>query len=125
MDRPSRMKGSQTADGITGRVTLVIDAQRQEFYLASYNLQPGKLRVIEPLRLATAAEAREQSKAGGLLLGPEVNRWFPEGRVLIPNAAAVAGLAVGRTDFTAGEELDPIYLRETSFVKAAPTRVPP
>jgi hypothetical protein len=36
----------------------------------------------------------------------------------------LARLAVGRSDFVAGEDLSPIYLRETSFVKApAPRRV--
>ena len=30
----------------------------------------------------------------------------------------VARLADGRTDFKAGEKLEPIYLRETNFVKA-------
>jgi hypothetical protein len=32
----------------------------------------------------------------------------------------VARLAAGRTDFVAGEKLEPVYLRETAFVKAAP-----
>jgi hypothetical protein len=39
-----------------------------------------------------------------------------------PKAALVAQLATGRLDFVPGERLQPIYLRETSFIKAAPTR---
>jgi len=40
-----------------------------------------------------------------------------------PSAAMLARLAAGRADFSAGEELEPIYLRETSFVKANPGRM--
>jgi hypothetical protein len=34
-------------------------------------------------------------------------------------------LALDRTDFVAGEKLEPIYLRPTSFVKAPPPRILP
>ncbi len=33
------------------------------------------------------------------------------------------GILAARTEFVAGEDLTPIYLRETSFVKAPPGRV--
>ena len=113
------------AEGLTGRVTLVIDAQKHEVYLATYNIQPATMRLLEPLRLGTAAEILARAKAGDTLAGPEIGRWIPEGRVLIPQAGALAGLAKTRTDFTAGEQLEPIYLRETSFVKAPPPRALP
>ena len=45
--------------------------------------------------------------------------------VLLPAAAMVAQLAAGRSDFIAGEKLEPVYLRETTFVKAPPARVLP
>jgi hypothetical protein len=32
----------------------------------------------------------------------------------------VARLAAGRADFVTGDQLEPVYLRETAFVKAAP-----
>jgi len=110
------------AGGITGRVEIVIDAQRDEFYLAGYNLSAGSLREAEPLRLVTAAEVRAREQAGGLIVGPEVDKWFAGGRVLFPRAATVGELAQGRTDFVPGEKLEPIYLRETRFVKAPPPR---
>jgi len=31
-------------------------------------------------------------------------------------------MATGRTDFVAGEKLEPIYLRETTFVKTPPAK---
>jgi hypothetical protein len=50
-------------------------------------------------------------------MGPEASRWFPGSRVLLPHAATLGRLALGRSDFVAGEEMQPIYLRKTKFVK--------
>ncbi len=111
------------AEGIFGRVHLVIDAQRNEFYLASYKIEPAGLRLIEPLRLATFNEVSGLAKTSSVLVGPEVDRWFPQARVLSPDAGALAKLAAGRADFVSGEKLEPIYLRETNFVKAPPPRI--
>ena len=113
------------ADGITGKIAVVIDAQRGEVYLAGFEITAGGMREISPLRLATLAEAREREQAGELLIGPEVTRWFPGGRVVFPRAAMLSQLAKGRSDFLAGEKLEPIYLRETAFVKAPPSRALP
>ena len=110
------------ADGLTGRVSLVIDAQRGEFYLASYELGAKEYREIKPLRLATPMEVREREQAGEVLIGPEVTRWFPAGRLLFPRAAMLGRLALGRDSFVSGEKLEPLYLRETQFVKAPPSR---
>jgi len=111
------------ADGFVGRINVVMDAQREEFYLAGYELGATGWREIAPLRLAPLAEVRERERAGEVLTGPEVTRWFPSGRNLFPRAATLARLAVRRNDFVAGEKLEPIYLRETRFVKAPPPRV--
>jgi tRNA threonylcarbamoyl adenosine modification protein YeaZ len=113
------------ADGITGRVEIVIDAQRNEFYLAGYELSAGTRREVELLRLATGPEIQARQQAGGLVIGPEATKWFPGSRLLFPRAATLGQLARGRTDFVAGENLQPIYLRETRFVKAPPRRTLP
>jgi tRNA threonylcarbamoyl adenosine modification protein YeaZ len=113
------------AEGIRGRIQVVIDAQRQEFYLAGYELGQEARREIEPLRLAALAAAQQLAAGGETMAGPEVGRWFAEGRVIFPRAGTLGRLALGRTDFTAGEKLEPIYLRETKFVKAPPPRVVP
>ena len=113
------------AEGVTGKVAVVIDAQRGEFYLAGHEISAGARSEISPLRLATLAEAQAREQAGELLIGPEVTRWFPEGRVVFPRAAMLAQLARGRSNFMAGEKLEPIYLRETTFVKAPPSRILP
>jgi tRNA threonylcarbamoyladenosine biosynthesis protein TsaB len=110
------------AEGLRGRVTVLIDAQRNEFYLAGYELSDQGRREIEPLRLATLAEAQARQTAGDLLLGPEVTKWFPNGHPLFPRAATLGQIAQHRGDFVPGEQLEPIYLRETTFVKAPPPR---
>lgn len=111
------------ADGITGKFSVVIDAQRQEFYLADYEIIQGGRQQPSPLRLATLAEMREREAAGDRLVGPEVTRWFPKGQILFPSAARLGEIVAKRSDFVASEKLEPIYLRETTFVKAPPTRM--
>jgi tRNA threonylcarbamoyl adenosine modification protein YeaZ len=108
-----------------GRVAVVIDAQRQEFYLATYELTAAGWTEVEPLRIVSLAAVRARADGGERLVGPEVTRWFPGGRNLSPTAAMLARLAAGRTDFVSGDKLEPIYLRETAFVKAPPSRVVP
>ncbi len=109
-------------ESITGEFSVVIDAQRQEFYLAGYEVGPDGRRQLSPLRLATLAEMRERESAGERLVGPEVTRWFPKGQILFPRAVRLGESAAERSDFVAGEKLEPIYLRETTFTKAPPTR---
>jgi tRNA threonylcarbamoyl adenosine modification protein YeaZ len=113
------------ADGLSGDAAVVIDAQRNEFYLAKYAITASERREIEPLRLASRAEIQTCQEQSCVIIGPEVKRWFAEGRTVYPRAAMVGQLASTRTDFVAGEKLEPIYLREVSFVKAAPPRVLP
>lgn len=113
------------AEGFTGTASVVVDAQRNEFYLARYEINPAGIREIEPLRIATLAEVRTRETTGEVLLGPEVTRWFAAGKIISPHAATLAHLAASRSDFVAGEKLEPIYLRETTFVKAPPLRTIP
>ena len=107
------------AEKILGRVNVVIDAQRNEFYLATYEIADGGWRETGPLKIVPAAEvqSRAGAGAGGILAGPEVTRWFPGGRLVFPRAAVLAELAAARSDYTPGENLEPIYLRETNYVK--------
>jgi tRNA threonylcarbamoyladenosine biosynthesis protein TsaB len=110
------------AEKIFGRVNVVIDAQRNEFYLATYEISAAGRKEIEPLRILTRAEVESRSGANELWIGPEVPRWFPNGRIVFPRAAMLGQLALSRSDFAAGDKLEPIYLRETNFVKAPPSR---
>jgi tRNA threonylcarbamoyl adenosine modification protein YeaZ len=111
------------AENFVGTASVVIDAQRNEFYRACYEINPGGCREIEPLRLASLADIQERERAGETLIGPEITRWIPSGKIIFPRAATLGRLAMDRTDFMAGEKLEPIYLRETAFVKATPPRI--
>jgi len=110
---------------ILGRVNIVIDAQRNELCLATYEIETSGWREAEPLRLASMDEVRARVDGGETVIGPEVARWFAAGLALFPDAAMLGQLAARRNDFVSGERLGPIYLRETAFVKAAPARVIP
>ena len=110
------------AEKISGRVHVVIDAQRNEFYLAAYDISTADRKEAGPLRIVTRAEAEARAGANERLIGPEVTRWFPNGRMVFPHAAVLGKLALSRNDFVAGDKLEPIYLRETNFVKAPPGR---
>jgi tRNA threonylcarbamoyladenosine biosynthesis protein TsaB len=100
-----------------GRVHMVVDAQRGEFYLSTWELGADGRREVTPLRIVTAAEIAGLGGNGDLCLGPEQTPAY------YPAAAMIARLASGRTDFVAAEGLEPIYLRETSFVKSPAGRV--
>jgi tRNA threonylcarbamoyl adenosine modification protein YeaZ len=111
--------------GWFGTVNIAIDAQRNEFYLARYELGPGERRELAPLKLASFEEVAGHLKAGEIVAGPDISRLFPGARPLYPAAAMVGLLAAGRTNFVAGEKLEPVYLRETNFVKAPTPRILP
>jgi tRNA threonylcarbamoyladenosine biosynthesis protein TsaB len=101
---------------IFGRVNVVVDAQRGEFYLATWEISATLREEILPLKIVPPAEMAALKTAGEICVGPEA------GIILWPRAARLAQLAAGRTDFVAGENLTPIYMRETSFLKAPATR---
>src|SRR2546425_5646600 len=110
--------------GLRGRVNILIDAQRGEFYVAPYDLTLQGPRLLAPLRLVARAEIMESATAGERFIGP-VSHSFSGGLRIFPAAAVLGSLALGRSNFLPGEKLEPIYLRETAFVKAPPPRIMP
>ncbi|MEI7807794.1 MAG: tRNA (adenosine(37)-N6)-threonylcarbamoyltransferase complex dimerization subunit type 1 TsaB [Verrucomicrobiota bacterium] len=107
-----------SAEKIFGRVNVVIDAQRGEFYLATWEVSPAGRRELSPLKIVAGTAVELLKSAGEICVGPD------QEKQIFPSAALVASLASGRTDFTVGEKLEPIYLRETNFVKALPSQSP-
>ena len=101
---------------IFGRVNVVVDAQRGEFYLGVWEISADSRVELVPLRIVAAAEIEALKIAGETCVGPGHSELFPA-------AAAVARLAAGRGNFIAGEHLAPFYLRETTFLKPPPARV--
>jgi len=104
------------AEKVYGPVCLVVDAQREEFYLGEWRIGPTDRQEVAPLRIVPAAEVAARQAAGEVCVGPEMKQR------LFPTAATVASLAAGRGDFATGDRLEPVYLRATSFVKAAAGR---
>ena len=109
------------AEKIFGCVNVVIDAQRGEIYSARYEISETAIKEIEPLKLLPAAQI--QLQANEIFVGPEATKWFPSGKIIFPRAATIAKLAARRNDFVVREKLEPIYLRETNFVKSPPPRI--
>ncbi len=108
--------------GSMKNVTVVVDAQRGEFYLARYAIAKETARLEKPLTIVPAQTVRDQLAAGEFVVGPDLRDSFPGARDLFPDAAMLVHLAAEQRDFVAGESLEPIYLRETTFVKAPERR---
>lgn len=108
---------------IFGRVNVVIDAQRNEFYLAGYEISPEAAREIEPLHLVSIEEVQQLCQAGEAVIGPDAGQVLAQAKSVSPDAATLARLACGRSDFLAGDKLEPIYLRLADFKKAPPRRI--
>ena len=100
------------AEKLFGRVHLVIDAQRGEYYLATWEISDTQSRPLSSLAILPAAEIAAREAAGEICAGPEMKR------ILFPSAATLAVLAQSRCDFIPAETLVPLYLRETTFIKA-------
>jgi tRNA threonylcarbamoyl adenosine modification protein YeaZ len=110
--------------GLHGSVHLVINAQRNEYYAAEYEISANVVRELNALKLVSAAHVQELAGRGAILAGPEAQS-IPGGKVLVPNAGTLAQLAAKRPDYRPGELLEPIYLREIAFVKAPLPRAIP
>ena len=101
--------------GLRGEVEVVIDAQRNELYSAIYLLTSETFSLIRPLKIVGQPETKT-------LIGPEANRWSAEAIIIEPSAAAIGKLAARAKKFGPPENLEAIYLREPSFVKAPAIR---
>jgi tRNA threonylcarbamoyl adenosine modification protein YeaZ len=109
---------------VRGPLEVVIDAQRNEVYSATYELDQPEFREIEALKILT------QPKATTLMAGPDfklaslpATMADPNRLEIFPTAQAVGMLALIRgLEFIPPEKLEPIYLREPSFVKAPAIR---
>jgi tRNA threonylcarbamoyl adenosine modification protein YeaZ len=110
------------ADGLRGRAHFIVDAQRNEIYWASFELTEQHCKPLQALRLVRPDEVKQELTEGDLLLGPEATKWFTEGQLFYPRAFRLGMLAKDRNDFLSAEALEPIYLRETSFIKAPKPR---
>jgi tRNA threonylcarbamoyladenosine biosynthesis protein TsaB len=112
------------AAGQRGRVDLACDAQRGEWHVAGYELEPAGPRLCEPLHLASREEMAARIRAGRVVLGPDIAAALPGAGDAFPEAAVLARLAAQATVALAPESLAPIHLRAPSFVKAGAVVTP-
>jgi tRNA threonylcarbamoyl adenosine modification protein YeaZ len=110
------------AEGMRGRCSIIVDAQRNECYAASYEFTSFGASEVRSLCIVPASELRREFEGGGTVVGPEAARLLPGARTVYPAASWVARLAVQMPASPRGEEIEPLYLRETKFVKAPPLR---
>jgi tRNA threonylcarbamoyladenosine biosynthesis protein TsaB len=99
-----------------GRVNLVVDAQRGDFYLSAWDISCAARRELSGLRIISSAELETRRASGEICAGPDTER------PLFPTAAMIATIAQTKSDFVSAEALEPVYLRETGFVKTTPGR---
>ena len=102
---------------------LIIDAQRNEFYLAKYDITPRACLEVEALRLVPAEHVQRLCEAGEQILGPEAAARFPGAKNLFPQATLLGRMALERSHYVTGDKLEPIYLRQTDYKKAPPRRI--
>jgi len=104
--------------GQRGPVSIAVDAQRGEAYLADFRLTDTASEEVAPVRIVARAEVDRIIAAGGVVLGPDVRTMFPDAKELFPDATVLARLASGVVPGESAESLEPIYLRTANFVKA-------
>ena len=110
------LAASAAANSQRGEIHFIIDAQRHEFYHTTWQLTEDNQSQTTPLHIITASGAAELKASGPDSAG------LPSCDPLFPDAAILAQLAAGRTDFQPGETIEPIYLRPIEFTKAPPLR---
>ncbi len=111
------------ASGFAGRVHTVIDAQRGEVYSRSYLVSILDIQPLGPIGLGNPDQLLIQE--GDLIVGPGADRWFPQARSIFPEASIIPLLAHDSPNTLQDGEIEPIYLRQTTFQKAPPPRVLP
>jgi tRNA threonylcarbamoyladenosine biosynthesis protein TsaB len=109
------------AEKFFGRVNIIVNAQRQEFYLVTYEITDAVWKELEPLKILPLVEVQARADKGEILIGPEAANFFSGGHAVFPHAKAIVELAARLKNFSPGEKLEPIYLRETKFMKAQPS----
>lgn len=108
--------------GRRGRVHVVVDAQRGDLYHGVYGLSDETWDTLSPLKIESVAGLLED---GAAWIDPESSPRLPWAEAVFPDAGILGCMAVNHTTSVPASQLEPVYLRETEFVKAPPFRVVP
>ncbi len=104
---------------LDNKYRIVIDAQRGEFYCADYDVENGSFKCAKELSIVDINTINNTKDR--ILIGTDIR--FKNAIQLTPDAKSIYRLSINNNNFVAGEKLEPIYLRQISFVKAPPPRV--
>lgn len=105
-----------------GRIDVVIDAQRNEFYHATFELDESAATQVSPLEVLTRAELEGSIAGGANIIGPDLGDRVQGVGELYPDAAVLARLVEMHQVFVSADQLLPVYIRPVEFVKAPPPR---
>ncbi|HEX7860650.1 MAG TPA: tRNA (adenosine(37)-N6)-threonylcarbamoyltransferase complex dimerization subunit type 1 TsaB [Verrucomicrobiae bacterium] len=105
------------AEGMRGELSFIVDAQRGDVYHQKFRLTEQRFEQASELEIVAARELANAEK----LVGPEASKMASGGKDLNPTAGELVRL-IERGIPCPAEELEPIYLRAASFVKAPPSR---
>ena len=100
------------------RVTLAVDAPRQELAVATVEFQQGVRRWVTDMHLESFEQVRNRISAGEIVMGPGLPRLLTGGLELHPLASDLFASVSPSALPTSSRLLAPVYLREAQFVKA-------
>jgi len=113
-------------EGFRGSLVIAFDAQRGEFHEATIDLDADQSAESPVFNQVDADLLQAREREGITIAGPGIARKLEAGKDLYPDAREVGLLALERRKWIEAEKLEPVYLRETGFVKApAPRVIPP
>lgn len=107
--------------GLRGKFSIIIDAQRREVYWTTFEISDEEVREMDSLQIIPLSQIPKEHP----VIGPDSSKLATGARDLSPLASTLALLALTVGKSVPGEELEPIYLRQTTFVKApSPRHIP-
>lgn len=101
------------ASGIRGEITYIVDAQRGDVYQQKFELTEGTVQQKGALTILS----RDVIQKLGPVTGPEASKFSSQATDIYPSAKFLVTFARSR-DSSPAESIEPIYLREVSFVRA-------
>jgi tRNA threonylcarbamoyl adenosine modification protein YeaZ len=108
--------------GVRGRLHLVVDAQKGDLYHGPYELDEAGWAATQPLAIVPAATLQND---GERWITPEPAPRLAWAEAVFPDAGTLGRLAAASAALRPAFQLEPVYLRETAFIKAPPLRAIP
>lgn len=107
----------QIAKEDNGAFSVLIDAQRNEYYRAESNHEREDIPEEDNLSILSSEEATKIANA----YGPDLKNKFPNIKECYPDAKEIAFLAKSSLRTVEPEDLRPIYIRPVQFAKWNPS----